>query len=383
MKNLRLFLSITIWILILSSLAGCGPAVGDLDAVDFTPLPGGDWQISTPEEQGLDPKPVAELFLEAANLESLYGLLVIKNGHLIAEGYFNEGSIEQKYYMASATKSFTSSLVGIALDQGCLTDLDQRFLDYFPEYADQITDPRKEQITIRDLLKMRSGFVWEERTPYMEALFTSQGYWLPFMVDFPLTSDPGTKFGYSNLSSHLLAVIVARACDTDIVRYATENLFLPLGAEVGDWYKDSDDYYYGSHGLALSARDRAKFGLLYLNEGEYKGNQIVPASWVEESLTRYSEGINLSGWIPGITSSVGNFRRLGYGYQWWSARSGRHQFYYAAGHGGNLIILLDDLDMVIVTSADPLHLQFGGEAWDKERAIINMVGKYIKSLPRE
>ena len=195
--------------------------------------PDDDWKVSTPEKQGLEPILVAELYLNAAELETLYGLLVIKNDHLIAEGYFNEGSVEQKHFMASATKSFTSALVGIALDQGCLSSVDQKMIDFFPEFADQITDLRKEQITIRDLLRMRSGYVWKEHTaPYMDSLFSSRGYWLPFIVEFPLTSEPGPEFGSSNLTSHLLGVIVTRGCDTDLKSFAQEHLFSPIDAEV-------------------------------------------------------------------------------------------------------------------------------------------------------
>ena len=90
------FLLITSAILILSMLAGCGPRAEDLKAVEYTPLPGDDWKVSTPAEQGLDPMLVAELYLDAAELSTLYGVLVIKNGYLIAERYFNEGSVEQK-----------------------------------------------------------------------------------------------------------------------------------------------------------------------------------------------------------------------------------------------------------------------------------------------
>jgi CubicO group peptidase (beta-lactamase class C family) len=153
--------------------------------------------------------------------------------------------------------------------------------------------------------------------------------------------------------------------------------------EVGDWSQDADSYCYGAHGIPLTARDRAKFGLLYLNDGEYDGNRVISAEWISDSLQKYSDRINLSGWIPGLTSRVGYYRDIGYGYQWWSAKAGDHQFYYAAGHGGNQIILLDELDMVIVTSADRLWGNFGGDAWEKERAIIDMVGKFVKSLPSE
>ena len=371
-------------ILLLLVLAGCGPSAADPATGNYAPLLGDDWKVSTPSEQGLNPTLVGELYRNAAELESLYGLLVIMSGHLIGEGYFNEGSIGQSHYMASATKSVTSALVGIALDQGCLSSVDQKMMEFFPELAGQVDDPRKEQVTIRDLLKMRSGYVWEETTPpYMDALFSSGGFWLPFIVQFPLTHDPGTEFGYSNLTSHLLGMIVARACNTDLKSYSQEHLFSPIGAEVGDWWQDGDGYYYGSHGISLTARDRARFGLLYLNDGEHEGNQVVSADWVRDLIQRYSEGIDISGWFPGLASRYGYFRDLGYGYQWWSAKAGAHQFEYASGHGGNLIVLLDDLDMVIVTSTDPLHYQFGGDAWEKEKAIIDLVGKFIKSLPTD
>jgi hypothetical protein len=146
------FLLITCAILILSTLVGCGPSAADLEAVDYTPLVTDDWKVSTPAEQGLDPMLVAELYLNAAELETLRGLLVIKNGYLIAEGYFNEGAVDKKNQLQSVTKSYTSALVGIALDQGCLSSVDQKMIEFFPEFTGQITDPRKAQITIRDLI---------------------------------------------------------------------------------------------------------------------------------------------------------------------------------------------------------------------------------------
>ena len=372
-------------ILIISMLVGCGPSTEELEAVEFTPLPGDDWEVSTPAEQGLDPKLVAELYHNAAELETLKGLLVVKNGQLIAEGYFNGGSVDELFDRASATKSFTSALVGIALDQGCLSSVDQKMMDFFPEFSGQIDDPRKEQITIQDLLQMRAGYPDEEYTPpYMEILFFSENWHhVPHLVDFPLTNDPGSQFQYSNLTSHLLGVIVARACDTDLQSFAQEHLFSPLDAEVGDWYPDADNYNLGAFGIFVTARDMAKFGLMFLNEGEYRGDQVISPDWVRDSLQRYSEGMNFSGWLPGITSYYGSFHDLGYGYQWWSATVGDHRFNYASGHGGNYIILLDELDMIIVTTADPMHGIFGDESWKHEGAINNLVGEFINSLPSE
>jgi len=156
---LLLFASV---ILILSMLVGCGPSLEDLEAVEYTPLPGDDWKVSTPAEQVLDPMLVAEMYYNAAELETIYSLLVIKNGYLVAERYFNEGSVDQKDRLQSVTKSYTSALVGIALEQGYLSSVEQKMLDFFPEVADQITDPRKEQITIGQMLQMRAGYPWEE-----------------------------------------------------------------------------------------------------------------------------------------------------------------------------------------------------------------------------
>lgn len=143
---------------LLPLLVGCTPTAAELDAVDYTPLPGEDWEVSTPAQEGLDPDLVAKMYLDAEDLDTIYSLLVVKNGYLIAEKYFNEGSIDQKTLMQSASKSYISALIGIALEQGCLTGPDQKMLEFFPEFTDQIEDPRKEQITVRYLLQMRSGY---------------------------------------------------------------------------------------------------------------------------------------------------------------------------------------------------------------------------------
>jgi len=356
------------------------PRAEDLEAVVYTPLPGDDWKVSTPAEQGLDPMLVAELYLDAAEMETLYGLLVIKNGHLIAEGYFNEGSVGQKARLQSVTKSYTSALVGIALEQGYLSSVDQKMMDFFPEVAGQITDPRKEQITIRHMLEMRAGYPWEETDPALWDGLLSGNY-PPLIEDFPLTADPGTEFQYSNLTSNWLGIIVARACGTNLKSFAEENLFLPIGAEAGEWGTDRDGNNNGCGDLHFSARDAAKFGLLYLGDGEYEGNRVVPAAWVRESLQKYSEDVNSGGIISG---KVGRYvRDIGYGYHWWSASAVDHRFDFAWGHGGQFIILLDELDMVIVVTSDPFYLVHNSQAWKHEKANLNLVGKFIRSLPNQ
>ena len=358
-------------ILILTSLAGCsGPSAEDLQAVDYAPLPGDDWQVSTPADHGLDPMLLAELYLDAAKLETLYSLLVVKDGQLIAEDYFNAGSVEQKPLLQSVAKSFTSALVGIALDQGCLSSVDQKMIDFFPDFADQIVDPRKRQIKIRDMLQMRAGYPSEESDSELWEAMWSDDY-VHLVADAPLSSDPGTEFQYSNLTTHWLGIIVARACDTDLQSLAQSHLLDPLGGEIGDWRKDMDGYNWAAGELHVKARDAAKFGMLYLNDGEYEGTQVIPADWVHDSLETYSED---------AYNNIGDFRDIGYGYQWWSAEVGDYEVNFAWGHGGQLIVLVDELNMVVVVTADPFYDVYGSESWRHEKANIELVGKFIDSL---
>lgn len=368
-------INITFTILILSTLVACGPSTEDLNSIDYTPLVRDDWPVSTPEEQGLDPRLVAQMYLDATEQETLYSLLVIKNGYLVAEEYFNAGSVEQKDRLQSVTKSFTSALVGIALEQGCLSTIDQKILEFFPEVVDEITDPRKEQITVRNLLEMRGGFPNEEDAQYLWDGLLS-GHYPPLIENFPLVDDPGTRFHYSNLSSNWLGIIVDRSCGMNMKAFAEENLFSSLDIIPGEWGQDAEGHNNGCGDLHLAARDAAKFGLLYLNDGVLDGNQIIPSDWVEDSLQSYT--VN-----EAFVKKIGDFRDIGYGYQWWSANAGNHHVNFAWGHGGQLIVLVEDLDMVVVTTAYPFWLEHNDQSWKHEKAIITMVSEFINSLDTE
>jgi CubicO group peptidase (beta-lactamase class C family) len=154
-----------------------------------------------------------------------------------------------------------------------------------------------------------------------------------------------------------------------------------MGAEVGDWSRDADNYNMGAIELYITARDMAKFGLLYLNHGAWEGKQIVSEDWVKNSFQRYSENIKVGEYL---SSRYGYFRDIGYGYQWWSGRVGDNHFDFALGHGGNYIVLLHELDLILVTTADPLYgpILAAGGGWEYEGAINEIVGKFIKSLPK-
>jgi CubicO group peptidase (beta-lactamase class C family) len=351
------------------------PTPAELQAVHYAPVSGGDWLVSTPAEQGLDPDRVAELYLNAGALGHLYSVLVIKNGRLVGERYFNGSSATDKALLQSVSKSFTSALVGLALENGCLAGLDQPMLAFFPDERSRVTDARKSRITLRQMLQMRAGFPWEETSDALwSALYA--GDYLPLVADVPLSADPGTRFQYSNLTSSWLGIIVARACGTDLKAFAQEHLFGPLGITIGDWYREASGYYVGHAMMRFTARDAARFGLLYLQSGTWDGRQLLPAAWVRDSLRSYSE----HAW-----PDIGAFHHIGYGYQWWSAQDGEHAVHFAWGHGGQLIVLVPDLDMIVVTTADPFFPgpRQDAESWRNEVAHLSLVSEFVRDLPVE
>jgi CubicO group peptidase (beta-lactamase class C family) len=345
----------------------------------YQPLVLADWNVSTPEAQGLDPALVLSAYQRAVTLTNIYSLLVVKNGFLVAEKYFHGQAHNIANPTASVTKSIVSCLTGIALRENILAGLDQTITGFFPEVDWPALDSRKSRITIRQILQMRSGFPWEEFTGHLDRLFSSSN-WIPFIAEFPLSADPGTQFGYSNLTAHLMAIILARAANASLVSFARDRLFGPLDIHPGYWPTDAQGYNYGSGDLALTPRDMAKFGLMVLNSGQFNGSQVIPADWVSESLTPASFNVYARGGAYLDGKILSSFDVLDYGYLWWSSKAGDHPFHYAWGHGGQLIVLVHDLDMVVVTSANNLAGQFGAAAWGKEKVIMEMVGEFIASL---
>ncbi len=352
---------------------GCGPSAADLASVDYTPVARDDWPVATPAEVGLDSAALARLYWRASNAETTYAVLVVKNGRLVAEQYYHGVDIDTPTNLQSATKSVLSALVGIAVDDGCIPGVHVPVMDYFPELTDSIRDPRKLDITLEHLLQMRAGFQWEEANDQLFQLLYS-GYRPVHLATVELIRDPGAAMEYSNLSSHLAGIVLARACETDLLDFANEHLFGPLGVEPGEWWFSWEDYRLGMSSLHLTARDMARFGQLYLNGGTWDGVQILTPEWVDRSLAIQSE----NAWHIGIGANV---RDLAYGYQWWTVRSGTHEYKMAWGHGGQHIVVLPEHDLVVVVKADPLESQHGGGPWKKEKENLNLVGDFIASLP--
>jgi CubicO group peptidase (beta-lactamase class C family) len=340
------------WLLSLV-LAACSAATPIPTYVPTSPAdtywPTQGWRASSPEEQGMDSQKLAQI-LEQANSKSLnlHSLLVIRHGYIVSETYFGSYQQDTRHDLYSCTKSFISTLVGIALDRGKLTNTNQRVLDFFPNLAPQNRDAQKEAMTLADLLTMRSGLDWQEGDPVYTAMYRSPD-WVKYVLDKPMVSAPGSQFNYCSGCTHVLSAILQRTTGQSTRDFAEQYLFKPLGIVNVSWEADSNGIAIGGWGLQLTPREMAKLGYLYLHNGAWDGQQIVSANWVKTATEKH-------------TATNGN---SGYGYQWWTypALNG----YMASGRYSQLIVVIPASDLVIVTTA----------AMDDSGEIFKLIEQYI------
>ncbi len=320
----------------LGLLAGCSTAApAPAQTLTATPAAGEafDWPTSTPEEQGMDPAALAkaaELGKQSdLNLDSL---LVLRNGVLVSETYYKSFTQETPHELFSVTKSFTSTLIGIALDQGVIPGTDRPVLEYFPELEIAAVDAQKRAMTVENLLTMTSGLDWAEGDPIYRAMYMSN-HWAKFVLDMPMRSRPGSEFNYCSGCSHVLSAILAAAAGTDTRKYADTYLLGPLGLEDARWDTSAEGSLIGGWGLYLTPRQMARLGQLFLQEGQWQGRSIVSAGWVRRATEKHAE-------------AEGDWD---YGYQWWVEES--LGSYSAIGRYGQLIYVHPASNLVVVTTA--------------------------------
>jgi CubicO group peptidase (beta-lactamase class C family) len=295
------------------------------------------WRRSTPEEQGIDAAGLTRAAREARdNLPTLYSLLVIRNGHIVFEEHFHDHAPSDAYSVRSVTKSVTSALIGIACKEHYLTGLDQNVAGLLPEYIATDTDPRKLGMTVKDLLMMQAGLQWDERYDYWK-LYESEN-WVAFTLGRPMACSPGTSFAYNSGTSQVLAAILTKTTHMQMSEFARERLFMPLGIQHAEWETDPQGLNIGGFGLSLTVEDLAKFGYLYLHNGQWNGQQIVPAAYVRASTTAWSAG--------------GFPEESRYGYNWWVTNEVGYAAFFAAGYGGQYLYVIPELDTIVVTTAD-------------------------------
>ena len=364
-RTLRLILTL---LLTLSS-----GALGDTKSAD-------DWQITQPDAVGLSGKALSSISQDIEN--GRYGhidaFLVARHGKLVFEQYYrhdypsiyrqeaatpgalvvNDPSGPYNYFnpwwhpyyrnttlhsMQSVTKSVVSALVGIAISRGEFPDLDTSVLEFFDEQNIENVDARKKDMTLRDLLTMSDGLLWDENLPYNDpensfAVMAKAHNWVQYTLDLPMEAEPGAVFNYNSGATLILGHIFRLATGIDIEEYAVEHLFAPLG--IDDYYWDRTPFGLTDtqEGLYISARSLAKIAQLFLQKGRWQDEQVIPAAWIGESTAPHY-----------LTGAAGD---EAYGYLWWSQpytfQERTLRGYFGKGFGGQRPIFLPELGIVIV-----------------------------------
>ena len=324
--------------LLTAALLLCGYTLCELAQANdsFEVWPTKEWRTSTPEEQGMDSTTLANLIDFGATHE-LESLLVIRHGTIIAEAYYAPFRAGVKHRINSATKSIVGTLIAIALREGLLDSLDHRVMDFFSDRTIANLDDNKKAITIENLLDMTSGLDWTEplgggRPESMMAMERSAD-WEQFVLDRPMATEPGGKFNYNSGNPQLLSAILTGLTGQSALDYARKRLFGPLGISDVFWRSDPHGISIGGYGLFLQPRDMAKFGYLYLHDGVWEGDQIIPPSWIDR--------------IRHATIPM-NLMNLRYANLFWVASDSNA--YFANGYHGQRIFVMPALDIVAVAT---------------------------------
>lgn len=248
-------------------------------------------------------------------------VLVVRHGTIVFEAYRNGYDQDTKHHLQSTTKSFSSMLIGIALHEGFLSSVDQKLVDLLPNHTIANMDARKQRITLEHLLTMSDGMDWHELDyPYTDARNTLGQMWastdaVQHILDRPMAREPGEAWAYNSGTSILLGGILEEATGRDVLGFAHEYLFDPLGIDDVQWDRAPGGHYHTDGGLYLTPRDMARFGYLMLHGGTWDGQEIVSPDWVARSTESHYQ------------ASAGQ----GYGYQWWTLDGG---IFAASASGG-------------------------------------------------
>ena len=304
-----------------------------------------EWQTAEPESVGMRPDKLLELDKALrSQYRSIDGMVVVRNGYTVFERYNNGFGPGDTHTVASVTKSFTSALIGIAIDAGYIKDIEQKVLDFFPEYSPSAGE---RTIRMRHLLTMTAPIAWKTGAKGYEPLdrLRRQRDWVMFILTLLGRNGQFGRFQYSSAASHLLSAIITRTTGMCACAFANERLFRPLGMghipehdmksfsldnvfgkNVTGWIKDPQGNSTGGWGLCITPRDMARFGFLYVNRGMWDNKQIVSETWVNASTAPNAHG---------------------YGYQWWLQEAA----YAASGSGGNHIFCVPGKDLVVAIAS--------------------------------
>ncbi len=356
--------------IVLLFLAACGGGGGgDSSSVppasNFAyapPLDTGDgWAVSTLAAEGMDESLIETMMRRIAigTYPGIDAIAVARNNRLVLHEQFRQETGEfdpwagnndpERHILHSTTKSVTSALIGIAIDQGHVASTQVRFYDLFNYAAYGNWDPRKSTMTLEDALTMRFGYEWDEWSlPYtnpandLVALENGNSDWAKALLDLPLSSDPGTEFTYNTAGTIAIGQALENATGIPMADYANQYLFYPMEIFDAIWARSPTGLPIGGSGLYLKIRDQLKFGQLFVNDGSWDGQQLISAAWIADSMVRR---VDISAWATFSEA---------YGFQWWlddfAYRQQDMEVWVTAGYGGQYIFCVPDLELVVAFS---------------------------------
>ena len=304
---------------------------------------------STPEQQGIDSAAVAD-FVAALDteIEDVHGLMVLRHGHVVAEGWWAPYRPEFIHSLFSLSKSFASTGIGLAIAEGHLSVHDP-VISFFPDAAPEEPTWQLEAMRVSDLLTMSTGHIGEDLRAFS---FDSTSPLPEAFLNLPVAHKPGTHFNYNTPASYMLSAIVHKLTGENLLDYLRPRLLDPLGIVDATWSTDPEGVAHGGFGLSITTESIARFGQLYLQQGMWEGEQLLPAEWVAQATARQtSNGSNPdSDWDQG------------YGYQFWRSRHG----YRGDGAGGQFAIVLPEHDAVVATTSGTAQMgDIMSIVWDR------------------
>jgi CubicO group peptidase (beta-lactamase class C family) len=299
---------------------------------------------------GLDASLLSDMMnkIIGGTYKDVHSVLIIKDGKLVFEEYFYQYNKDSLHELRSVTKSFISALTGIAIDKGYIKSKEEKALSFFPEYTLNNFSENKKRITVANLLSNQSGLDCDISNPQSEGNETKMVYspdWVKYTLDLPMVDTPGGKGMYCSGNPITLGRIIEKTTRQALPDFARQHLFAPLGITNFKWHFKADESSAETFcQLYLRPRDVAKFGLLYLDKGEWNGVQTIPSAWVEESFDRHAIVQNNQ-----------------YGYLWWikylNANGTKYYNRSAQGNGGQRICVWPELNMVTIVTAGSYNSQ--------------------------
>jgi CubicO group peptidase (beta-lactamase class C family) len=321
---------------------------------------------SIPEREGVNSAGIID-FLDAVEQSDheFHSFLFLRHGKVIAEGWWDPYGPDLKHTLYSTSKSFTSTAIGLAVSEG-LISVEDKVISFFPEDLPDTVSPYLADLTIRDVISMTTG-----QDPDPTGAVLTDSNWVAAFLATPIVNEPGSVFLYNTLGTYMLSAVISEVTGETVLDYLTPRLFDPLGITGVDWEVDPQGRNTGGWGLRVKTEDMAKFGQLYLQHGMWRGEQILPASWVEEATTA---SILQSPEVPQSVRDSSDWLQ-GYGYQFWRCRNNAFR---ADGAFGQFIIVLPDQDAVVVITSESADMQ--GEinlVWEHLLGEINLVWEHL------